>query len=59
MSNFAEVCIVCSKKIKWMEPGTCQHENGLGHHLACTLTPTMEEEIINGVPIIPEDTPTR
>lgn len=40
-------CCVCHKAIEWMEPGTCHHENGLAHHLACTLTPEMEKDLLN------------
>lgn len=30
-------CIVCAKEIKPYEPGTCLHEKGWQHHLACSV----------------------
>lgn len=46
MPTLATSCCICSKSIKWMEPGTCHHESGLAHHLACPLTPAMEAELV-------------
>ena len=40
-------CIICKVPIGISEPGTCLHENGLIHHLFCTLTPEMEEELVS------------
>lgn len=40
-----KTCVICSVEVE--EIGYCFHENGLVHHLACTLTPEMEEELIN------------
>lgn len=40
-------CCMCYKAMKFGERGGCWHENGLGHHIECTLTIEIEEEILN------------
>jgi hypothetical protein len=39
-----KTCCICGIEVE--ETGYCMHENGLTHHLACTLTPEMEEELL-------------
>lgn len=41
-------CDVCHKPLKFGVPGGCFHETGAAHHISCTLTPEMEEELLNG-----------
>lgn len=41
----SEYCRGCLEEIKFGEKGTCWHEAGYGHHLACPVNPEAEDEL--------------
>ena len=38
-------CRGCLAEIQLGEKGTCWHENGWGHHLACPVNPEAEDKL--------------